>query len=382
MDILEEAKRLLPELTELRRTLHRFPELAGNETKTVGFICSALNAFGVSFVTPAHNIVLASLGPETADSVAYRTDIDALPIKEASGMTYASENPGVMHACGHDAHTAIALCCAKILKSLENRLTRRVIIIFQPSEETGEGAEQTLRTGALRGVSRIYGLHVDPMAPAGTILVSPGPVNMGSGKFRITIKGKSGHGSTPHLCRDALLCGCRIVTDAQIIVQQSVSCLSPALISIGRLESDGAWNVISDNTAIDGLFRYSDASSEPIVIDKLRNIVDSNAAITGCTGNLEYTPNATPIVNDYKLSETVKSCALSFGLKIAPEPLCPIADDFAAYQRTAKGCFFRCGVGSDAPGNENFPLHSDRFRLEESSLVNPLAVISGVLSSA
>ena len=381
MDIKTEAARLLPELTELRRKLHRFPECSGHETKTTLLIRSYLSSHGIAFSEPAENITVASIGPETGEKTAFRADIDALPLEEASGVPYASENPGVMHACGHDAHTAIALCMAHILKSVEKNLPHRVVIIFQPSEETGEGAAQVLQTGILNGVSRIYALHVDPNAPSGTILVSPGIVSMGSGKIKITVHGKSGHACSPYQCNDALLCASRIVCDAQQIIPRVLPCFTPAVLSLCRLESTGTWNIIADRAVIDGLFRYSEADSEHTVIDKLRSVIDSNASITSCTSDFEYLPNASPVINDTELADEVKASAEALGIDVSPEPLISMADDFALYRKTAKICFVRVGIASNVPGAERFPLHSVHFRLEESSLVNSLAVMAGVLSS-
>ncbi|MFM7651729.1 MAG: M20 family metallopeptidase, partial [Vulcanococcus sp.] len=244
----------LPELIALRRHLHAHPELSGHEQQTAALVAGELRSLGWRVREGVGRTgVLAELGPEHAAGggpaplVALRVDMDALPVEERSGLPYASRHQGVMHACGHDIHTTVGLGVARLLAPLAEQLTARVRLLFQPAEETAQGAAWMLADGAMDGVNALFGVHVFPSLPVGSVGVRSGSLTAAAGELEVEVLGEGGHGARPHQSTDAIWIAARVVSGLQEAISRRLDALHPVVVSFGRIEGGQAFNVIADH---------------------------------------------------------------------------------------------------------------------------------------
>jgi amidohydrolase len=345
------------QVIEWRRHLHRHPEPSFEEHETARFIAETLESFGLTPERPTATSVVARLGRGPA--IALRADIDALPITEESGVEFASENPGAMHACGHDGHTAMLLGAAKQLAA-EPPQGREIRFIFQHAEELAPGgARDLVQAGVMDGVQFIYGCHLWTPLEYGKVAARPGPFMAAADFFRLTIRGKGGHAGLPHTADDTVVAAAAVVTELQHVVSRRIDPLQPAVITVGSLHAGDAPNVIPGEAVLTGTTR----SFDPHVRERLPQLIEATAshvcAAHGTTAELDYQLGYKPVVNDPEATALVQD---AIGERLTDlEPIMG-GDDFSAYLEHAPGCYAFIGAGGE------YPHHHPRFRIDERAL--------------
>lgn len=352
------------QLIAIRRELHEYPEVAHEEFKTTESIRGWLKEAGIRILDYGLKTgVIAEVGEaEGGPIIALRADIDALPIEEETGLEFASKIPGRMHACGHDFHTASVLGAAYLLKQQEAELAGRVRFIFQPAEEKAEGAEIVLQSGALDGVSAIFGMHNKPDLPVGTVGIRPGPLMAGADGFIIEVEGLGTHAAVPENGNDPILAASHIVTALQSIVSRNVGSLQSAVVSVTRFHSGTAWNVIPDKAVLDGTIRTFVPEVRTHVLARFEEVVHGVAAAFGTKAELTWVKGPPAVHNDPHLEELTVLAAKNTGLQVALTDPSPAGEDFAYYQKQIPGFFVFMGTS----GSREW--HHPAFDLDEEAL--------------
>lgn len=303
-----------PYVIRMRRYFHAHPELSGKELKTSAAIRAELDADGIEWRSCGKSLPQGTLGTIKGDlpgkTILLRSDIDALPITEATGLPFASENPGVMHACGHDNHIAMLLTAAKILAANRHELRGTVKVLFQPSEEVGIGALDMIEDGALEGVDAAFGMHVWPELASGRVSLEPGPRMASTDRFRIDIQGKGGHAAAPHLCVDATPAAAFLAVNLQTLVSRSISPASSAVLTIGSLHSGSRWNVTSGSAYLEGTVRCFDEETRKTIREGMKRMADRVAAAHGCTAETTYTWLSDAVINDPAITAVAAGAAI------------------------------------------------------------------------
>ena len=370
----------LPELIDLRRHLHAHPELSGQEHQTAALVAGELRKYGWRVKEAVGRTgVIAELGPSNGAVVGFRIDMDALPVEERTGLDYASLHQGLMHACGHDLHTCIGLGVARLLAAEQSSLETGVRLLFQPAEEIAEGARWMRKDGATDQLNALFGVHVFPELPVGTVGVRSGALTAAAGELEILIIGEGGHGAKPHQSIDAIWIASKIVSGLQESISRGLDALQPVVISFGKIEGGKAFNVIADRVRLLGTVRCLDNSLHETLPAWITDTVQSIAQSFGGKANVNYRC-ITPIVyNDPELTRLLESCAVSL---LGEENVVRLdqpslgAEDFAELLRDVPGTMFRLGV---AGANGCAPLHNGQFSLDERSLVVGIEVITETL---
>ncbi|HET7573459.1 MAG TPA: amidohydrolase [Gaiellaceae bacterium] len=354
----------LAEAVEWRRHLHRNPELSFQEHETSAFVEETLRSFGLETRRPTPTSVVATLRNGTGRTIALRADIDALPIDEESGVEFASTRPGVMHACGHDMHTATLLAVARTLSERRSELAGEVRFVFQHAEEQlPGGAQELVAAGVVDGCDAVVGCHVFSGEPAGTIAVSDGAFMAAADFFELTVRGKGGHGAMPNLSIDPVVCAAEIVLAFQSIVTRELSPLARAVITTATLRTDSTrGNVIPEQVELGGTVRTFDQEVREHVAAAMGRIAESVAAAHRCTAELDYQWGYAPTVNDLEVAALVRR-NVPAGRLHEIEPTMG-GEDFSAYGAAAPACFFIAGAGG--PGA--FPHHHPRFVVDEAAM--------------
>lgn len=361
-------------LVSMRRDFHRHPELALQEKRTAEVIERELDRFGISHARVGATGVLGILrGTQNQSGViALRADIDALPIQETNDAEYRSRTDGVMHACGHDAHTASLLGAAKVLAANRGRFGGEVRFLFQPAEETGKGALDFIAAGALDGAERVFGLHSAPDLPIGTIGITPGLNNAAVDHFRILVHGKAAHVSTPQLGADALYAASQIVAAIQGLVTRRTSPVEPVILGVGKFSSGTTYNAIAEFAELEGTTRTISQETRLRVRKWIDQVAGETARFSGAEARVVWTDVTSALINDPQVSREVTEAAQELGGQvriIADRPLSLSGDNFAEYQRKVPGCYAYVGTANDRlPGTLN-SLHNGSFDLDEDALV-------------
>lgn len=378
----EEAQALGEEIIAMRRALHEHPEISSQETWTTEFIAQELRRLGLTVLPwQGETGVVALLhGKKEGPCIALRADIDALPVQEKTGLPYASKIPGVMHACGHDAHTASLLGAARILAENRDSLNGTVKFIFQPAEEVSTGAASMISLGVLENptVEFIYGQHNQPEAPTGTLLLSSGPIMACMGLTKITVRGKGGHGGIPHETRDPVVAAAAIIMSLQTIISRETDPFQPVVITTGSIHAGTAGNVIPDSVEMQGTIRTFDLRLFDELEDRMRRIITDTAHAYRCEAEFTYVKSAPYVYNPEDLTEWLTSGPLAkvFGPQnIKPLRPKPGAEDFAHYQAKVPGVFAWYGSGNETI---NLPWHNPGFTVDESSLILAAAAYAQV----
>lgn len=360
-------------LTKLRRELHQYPELAMKERRTAGIIERELDRVGVRHERIGQTGVLGILrgALEGSGAVALRADIDALPIQEENDVPYRSRNDGAMHACGHDAHTACLLGAAEALARNRDRFGGEVRFFFQPGEETGEGAEDFLAAGALKGAERVFGLHCAPDLPLGTIGVRPGLNNAAVDRFTIRVYGKAAHVSTPQLGADALYAASQIVVAFQGLAARRTSPVEPVILGVGRLSAGTTYNIVAEYAELEGTTRTLSQERRMWARERIDETARHIAAVSGARAEVEWTGVCSPVINDLQASREVQ--AVVKGLRedirlVTDRPLSLGGDNFAEYQLEVPGCYAYLGTSNPEKPNTCIVLHNGCFDLDEDAL--------------
>ena len=356
----------------MRRKLHRIPEGGFQEFKTQRAVMDALDEIGIPYTTERTWVIGLIEGALPGETVAIRADMDALPLQEPEGCPFRSEHDGMMHACGHDAHTAMALGAAKVLYGMRDRLHGRVKLLFQPAEETDGGAEPMVDAGAMENphVDRVYGLHVMPHLPVGQVETRSGTLNASTDTVNITIHGKAGHGAYPEQGTDAIVCAAQVVTALQTLVSRNLSPLQSAVLTIGKIEGGTAQNIICDEVRMLGTLRTANADLRAMMKQRITEVASSVAAAFGCTADVSVDSGYAALVNDCNEAARIRRVATRlFGQDNVIEKAAPSmgGEDFSFFCDCALGAFFHVGCVKPewmpAP-----PLHSKDFRIDENCL--------------
>lgn len=359
---------LFTKIVEMRRDLHQHPELSWHEERTATRIEEFLDRLGIEYRRLGKTGIVAELpGEKSLPLVAVRADTDALPILEETGLEFASQNPGVMHACGHDGHTSIALGAAALLKHDPSRGPVR--LIFQPAEETGGGAQAMIEAGALEGVKFIFGGHIDRHYLAGQIVVTEGAVNASSDRFTIKISGQGGHAARPHESIDAVVVGSLLVMSLQTIVSREVNPAHPSVVTVGRFDAGTAANVIAGQATLQGSIRAQDSEVRAHLHRSLRRIAASVGQLHGAVVEVEIDEGTPPLINTPALVDLAREAAEA---TVGADQVCKLltanmgGEDFSYYLDHVPGCYVR--FGGQVAGRESFPAHSSRFDFDEQAL--------------
>jgi IAA-amino acid hydrolase len=372
-ELIQHAEKNKDWILNLRRQIHRHPELMYEEVETSKLIQSTLSELGVEFKSGlAETGVLGTIGGGDGPCVALRADMDALPIHEQTDVEFRSEVDGKMHACGHDCHTAMLLGAAKILKERESEIRGTVKLVFQPAEEGGAGGKRMRDEGALSNpdVQRIFGLHVWPMVPTGTITSRAGTFLAATTSFEITIKGKGGHAAMPNLAIDPVVTAAKLVADAQTIVSRENDPLTPLVISFTAIKGGEAFNVIPSEVTIRGTIRSLTTEHLGWGKERLSAMTKSVAETNQCEGEIEFRGNDYPAtVNDGELWDFAQSIwKESFAEETTLEsPPIMGGEDFAFYTEQVPGCFVGLGIRNESIG-ATYSVHHPMFKVDEDAL--------------
>lgn len=381
-EILREKCFALSErLIEIRRDLHAHPELSSQEFRTAGVVASLLRELGMEVSEGVGETGVTGLlrGGKAGPTVAIRADMDALPIHELADVPFKSQVDGVMHACGHDIHTTCALGAAMALAEVREELAGDVLFIFQPAEEVNFGAKKMVDDGVMTSprVDMIFGLHNHPEVPAGSVAVKAGPLMSAVDHIYLKVTGKGGHGGLPHRDIDPVIAMASTLMNIQTVVSRNVPPLEPAVVSFGTLQGGTANNVIPDFVEATGTVRTYTPETRDLIETRLQEVAAGSAAALGCTGELVYTRELPPVVNDPGAAAVAQRAAEAMvGLERVVDPIPSTGgEDFSVFMEKAPGCFLWLGVGNPAIGALH-PWHSPHFVADESSL----AIGAGVLA--
>jgi len=374
--MLARAKKLKGELIRLRRAIHRHPELGFREVKTAALITETLESLGIRVQTGvAKTGVIGYLG-EGSSVVAIRADMDALPIQELNEVSYRSQVPGVMHACGHDAHVAMALGAAMLLKDME--LGGEVRFLFQPSEEDDDeegksGAMRMVEEGAMEGVKAILALHVDSETESGIIKISPGPMAAAVDSFKATIMGQGCHGAYPHRGVDPIFIAGEVILAIHGIVSRRIDPVKQAVISIGSIHGGTADNIIPEGVELTGTIRSFEEEVREELFTELEKAFQVTKALDG-DFRLTIEKGYPVTLNEEKMTELIREVAIDLlgEDKVMPKEPAMGAEDFSYFLAQASGAMFRLGVMK----GEMRPGHSPYFDLDEEALPIGAAILA------
>jgi amidohydrolase len=371
---------LTPRLIEIRRHLHSHPELSGQEYKTAAYVAGVLSSCGlrVQELVGKTGVVAELSGEDDPRILAIRADMDALPIPERVELEFASTQLGMMHACGHDVHTTVGLGTAMVLSQLGMPLPGTIRFLFQPAEETAQGARWMIEDGVMEGVSAILGLHAYPSVPARTIGIRYGALTAAADDLEIIIIGESGHGARPHEAIDAIWIASQVVTTLQQSISRTQNPLHPVVLTIGQINGGRAPNVIADTVKLSGTVRSLHPDTRSHLPQWIETIVAGVCQPHGAKYEVTYRRGVPSVLNDPVLTELTARCASeALGedyTQLIHEPSLG-AEDFSLYLEHAPGTMFRLGVGFTDRA-VNHPLHHPKFEVDES------AIAAGVITMA
>jgi len=369
-------------IVALRREIHREPELGFDTEKTAGKVLAAIEGLPLDVETGvAENGIVATLeGDEDGPTVALRADMDALPILEETGLPFASEAEGRMHACGHDGHTSMLVGAAHALSGMRDRLGGTVKFVFQPAEEGGGGGKVMVDDGVADGVSSIFALHLWPGLPFGKVATKAGPIMAAADAFEMEIRGSGGHGAMPHLPSDAVVIAAQVVTALQTIVSREVDPVEPAVLTVGEIGAGTAFNIIPEKARIGGTVRTLNSDLREWIPERIEEVASGIARGMRGDVDLDYTFSYPVTANDEGAASLVLSVAEDlFGGESVLELPNPSmgAEDFAYFLQRVPGAFIWLGVGEDVSG-----LHTPRFAFDEDILPRGAALLAALALEA
>ncbi len=361
----------------LRRDLHRHPELEFTLPRTAGIVAGRLHELGLEVQTGVGESGVVAVLEGTADgpTVLVRADMDALPIQEENEVPYASQTAGIMHACGHDGHTAIALAVAELLSARRADLAGRVKFIFQPAEEIGRGAQAMIAAGALQAPAPqvSLGLHLWNEMPVGAVALVDGPMMAAAGDMTITIHGRGGHGGLPHETRDPIVAGCQIVSALQTIVSRNVRPTEVAVVSVTEFKAGDSFNVIPASARLRGTIRAFQSEMIALLGERVRAISQDIAAALGCQAKVMVEQLTLPVLNDAGVNERLRAVfqAVAPDIQLIRNFQTMAAEDMSYFLEAVPGTFFFVGSANPERGLD-YPHHHPRFDFDEAAI--PLAV--------
>ncbi len=378
MDIAALARKYAPAVREIRQDLHAHPELSGEETRTAGVVSRVLTELHIPHETNVGGMngvvatIVGAKGP--GKCIALRGDMDALPITEESDVPYKSTNPGVMHACGHDGHTANLLGCAMVLKELQPEFSGSIKLLFQPAEETVSGAESMIAGGGLDGVDAILMLHGWPDLPPGVVGVRSGPAMASSDSWKLTLHGRGGHAAYPHKTIDPIWVGTQVTQALQGVVAREVNPVWPAVLSVTTFHAGTARNVIAERAELTGTVRTLDKSLRDGMEETLRRVIGGVCAAHRATFDFEYHYGTPPVINDANISQLLETTAREL---LGPDFVVTLAEptmgaeDFAFYLEKVPGAMCRLGTGCPSL------LHTPKYDFGDAPLPAGMTLLAG-----
>lgn len=377
---MDEIKTLIQkhagQIVQFRRDLHRIPETAYTESKTADYVAGVLRRLGLTVKTgiARYGVLAAQALPRSGKTLMLRSELDALPVSESTGLPFASTHDGAMHACGHDGHMAMVLGAATVLGELGEQLSGRIHFVFQPAEEGPGGAKPMIDAGIMDDppVDYVLGCHLWPAIDSGQVGVKAGPIMAAMDRFDLTITGRGGHGAMPHLCNDALDVGVQVVNALQRIVSRQMNPLSPTVVTVGRFCAGTTFNVIPETAELCGTTRTFDPDIWHAWPQRIERIVRGVCDAMGAGYRLDYQQGYPVTVNDEAMAVLIRDVAgavVGADHVVVPEPSMG-GEDMAFYLQRASGCFFFLGVGTDGGA----PLHSPHFDFPEEALLTGVEI--------
>ncbi|WP_144526809.1 amidohydrolase [Peribacillus simplex] len=373
MNMLEARK---GEMVQIRRHLHENPELSFKEEKTAKYIIDFYKGKDVSIQTNVGNglgIIVTIEGRKPGKTIGLRADFDALPISEEAEVPFRSKNEGVMHACGHDGHTAYLLVLADCINELKDSLSGTIKIIHQHAEETPPGgAKSIMESGFLDELDAVFGIHLFPSHPAGVVGYRGGYSMAGRTYFKLAIKGVGGHGSSPHMANDTIVAGSHFVTAVQTVISRRLNPFDMGVVTIGSFDGKGSFNVIKDRIEIEGDVRYMTAETQQLIDKEIHRIVKGIETEFDVQCELTYVPDYPPLYNDPELTGFVKNSLESMDdkdiKKVVEFPVFSGSEDFSYYAEKIPGCFFYIGCKPKGVEKAYFN-HHPKFDIDEDALL-------------
>lgn len=385
MEMLESRK---DEMIEIRRYLHEQPELSFKEEKTAQYIADFYKGKDEEVqrnVGNGYGIIVTIKGGKPGKTIGLRADFDALPIVEEANVPFKSKNEGVMHACGHDGHTAYLLILADCLIQLKSEIAGTIKIIHQHAEEAPPGgAKSIVESGVLDDLDAIFGIHLFPIKPAGSIGYRSGYAMAGRTYFKLKIKGTGGHGSSPHMANDSIVAGAYFVTAIQTIISRRLNPFDVGVVTIGSFDGKGQFNIIKDSVELEGDVRYMTGETQSLIEKEVHRIVNGIEAEFGVSCELTYTADYPPLYNDPKITAGVKASIESMNdpaiKEISEWGMISGSEDFAYYLEKIPGCFFY--IGAKPKGVENaYFNHHPKFDIDEDALLIAAKSVGQVVCS-
>lgn len=384
IDFLSEAEELFEYIRDLRRDFHRHPELGFQEVRTAGIVASELTNLGLEVSTGVGGtgVVATMEGGSQEPVVLVRFDMDALPIQEETGAEYASQTPGVMHACGHDGHTAIGLAVARMLESHKAELGGTIKFVFQPAEEGLGGAEAMVADGVLENPrpDLSLSLHLWNDKPLGWIGVTPGPAMSASDRFTVQIVGRGGHGASPYLAIDPVVAGAQVITALQNIVSRNVNPLESAVVTVTSMSGGEAFNVIPEAVELKGTIRTYNPKIRKIVLERFEKITIGVAEALDCQAEVSFKRVTPAVVNDPKMTKRVQKVAA----KLFPDSTIDHqertmgSEDMAYMMEDIPGCYFFVGSANHEKGLDA-AHHHPKFDFDEHALPRAAALMTSAV---
>ncbi len=368
-----EVAEVLPDAIAWRRHLHAHPELSFQEHETAAFVRDRLQGLGgLEVRSPTPTSVVATLrGGRPGPTLALRADMDALPITEESGVAFVSESEGVMHACGHDGHTAMLLGTARLLTAMRDELPGEIRFVFQHAEETPPGgAIEIVETGALDGVDAVVGCHLISDLEVGAVAAIEGPCTAAADVFTVRVRGRGGHAAFPHVVVDPIAAAAQVVSSLQQVVSRETPPLESVVLSVTRIAGGTAYNVIPESVEFGGTVRTYDDGLRRTTREAMDRVIAGVTAAHRASYDFEYVEGYASVVNDQRLTALVRDVA---GRRVVEYPPLMAGEDFSAYLRVAPGAFFFVGAGGDGA----FPHHHPRFTVDEDAFAVGIETLAG-----
>ncbi len=369
--ILPQVESIAEEIISIRRDIHQHPELGFEVHRTAEIVANKLNELGMDVQTGIGKTgVVGNLRCGAGPTIALRADMDALPIQETGDCEYKSVNDGVMHACGHDGHTAMLLGAAKVLSGQRDQINGTVRFLFQPAEEGEGGARYMIEDGCLEGVDEAYGIHLWNYQKYGEVGVKEGPILAAADQFQITIKGLGGHGAAPQGSVDAVVVSAHLITALQTIVSRNTNPLESTVVSIGMINGGYNFNIIADEIVLKGTARAYTEENRVLIKTRMQEIIDGIGQTFGAAIEFDYRDGYPPTINAEAAFEKLLASATKIVGDGAGYPYLSMGgEDFSYYAQKVPGCFFFVGSAPEDQPFRSVPQHCSHFDIDERALL-------------
>ena len=381
MNIYPEILKIKKTIINTRRDFHKHPELSFKEKRTSKIVAKKLESFGIHVKRNIGKTGVVGIlkGDNKGKTIALRADMDALPIQETGNLPYKSVNDGVMHACGHDAHTAMLLGSAEVLSQMQNKINGEIHFIFQPAEEGYGGAKYMINDGAIDNVDEIYGMHVWNYQKSGTVGVQSGPVMAAADMFTIDIKGIGGHGATPQGTIDCIVVASQLIQALQTIVSRNTNPLESTVVTVGQINGGYNFNIIADQIILKGTSRAYTEKNRLLIKTRMKEIISGISKTYGAKIKLIYKDGYPPVINNAYITSNVEKIAKKIvGNKVIKPYLSMGGEDFSYFANKIPGCFFFLGTMPENYPEMSIPQHCSHFNINEESMLIGSSIFVGL----